>query len=102
MRLLPIACSFLLLAGGALASPPETGAAATPGGEAEEVAEPEAVSKVDRHCLRETGSRIKRKGKDGCLPLAGRSYSKDDLDSTGAATVAEALERLDPAIRRGH
>lgn len=52
----------------------------------------------DRNCLRETGSRIKPKDKDACLPVAGRSYDKDDLDSTGASTVAEALQRLDPAI----
>lgn len=52
----------------------------------------------DRNCLRHTGSRIPRKDKDDCINAPGRSYSKDDLDSTGAMTVAEALERLDPSV----
>lgn len=59
-----------------------------------------AVKPNDRYCLRQTGSRIPRKDKDGCLPVAGRSYDAEDLRSTGATTVAEALERLDPSIRR--
>lgn len=105
MRLLPIACSFMLLAGSAMASPPESDVAVSPDAAAAEEAEaakPDAARKDNRICLRETGSRIKRKDKDSCLPLAGRSYSKEDLDSTGAATVGEALSRLDPAISRGH
>lgn len=52
------------------------------------------------HCLRETGTRIApRDGKGRCLPHAGRSYSKDDLDRTGEINLADALRRLDPAVR---
>lgn len=105
MRLLPIICSLMLLAGNAVASPTESEVAAEPqvaSAESTQAGKAEEVRKADRNCLRETGSRIKRKDKGGCLPLAGRTYSKDDLDGTGAVTVADALERLDPAIRRGH
>lgn len=58
---------------------------------------------VDRQCLRETGSRIQprknAKGERACLPLSGRSYSRDELQRTGKTDVAEALRVLDPAIR---
>ena len=52
------------------------------------------------NCVTETGSRIKRaKDKNGCNGLPGSSYDKDDIDRTGANTIGEALERLDPSIR---
>jgi hypothetical protein len=51
-------------------------------------------------CLQSTGTRIKL-GERECSAATGRSYSKDDLDRTGAATTAEALRRLDPSITRG-
>ncbi|RDS85416.1 hypothetical protein [Dyella psychrodurans] len=51
----------------------------------------------DRNCLRSTGSMIPPK-KGGCLPVTGRTYTKDDIDNTGAHTLGPALERLDPSI----
>ncbi len=57
---------------------------------------------ADGNCLRQTGSRITpRPDKQGrkCVNAPGRSYSKDDLDRTGATDVAEALRRLDPSVR---
>ena len=49
-------------------------------------------------CLK-TGSRIALK--DGeCVSAPGRSYSKDELDRTGAITVDEALRLLDPSLQR--
>jgi hypothetical protein len=51
----------------------------------------------DRNCLRDTGSLIPPK-KGECLPVFGRTYTKDDIDSTGAHTLGPALERLDPSI----
>ncbi|WP_266169753.1 hypothetical protein [Dyella subtropica] len=61
-----------------------------------------AVKADDRNCLRETGSMIKAK-KGKCLPVAGRVYSKDDLDRTGERNLGPALEKLDPSIStRGH
>jgi hypothetical protein len=55
----------------------------------------------DRNCLRSTGSLIPPK-KGDCLPVAGRSYSRDELRSTGAIDNAHALEMLDPSISLGH
>lgn len=59
---------------------------------------PKLAEVNDRNCLRHTGTRIKRRDKDGCINAPGRSYDKDDIDSTGASTAAEALERLDPSV----
>ena len=33
-----------------------------------------------------------------CVNATGRSYTKDDLDSTGAIDLSDALRRLDPAV----
>ena len=70
---------------------------------------------ADRFCLRETGSlvtaqrnarvaRADRANRDAaarpdCVAASGRSYSREDLDRTGSVDTAEALRRLDPAIR---
>jgi outer membrane cobalamin receptor len=51
-------------------------------------------------CLTQTGSRITRSG-EKCT-ANGRSYSSDDIDRTGATTVAEALRTLDPSITIHH
>lgn len=62
------------------------------------------------NCLQYTGSRIvsnrsartqknNSTRRDECAPMPGRSYSRDDIDSTGAVDLGEALRRLDPAIR---
>ena len=48
-------------------------------------------------CIK-TGSRIAVKDGD-CSPHPGRTYSREELDRTGAFDVAEALQRLDPAIQ---
>ncbi len=55
----------------------------------------------DRTCLRSTGSLIPPKQGD-CLPVAGRSYSHDELRNTGAIDNAHALQMLDPSISLGH
>ena len=57
---------------------------------------------ANRNCLKHTGSRITpRADKQGrkCVSANGRSYSKEDLDRTGEIDLADALRRLDPAIR---
>lgn len=51
-----------------------------------------------QNCLT-TGTRIALK-EGQCVSAAGRVYTKDDLDQTGAITTAEALQRLDPALYR--
>lgn len=49
----------------------------------------------DPFCLHETGGRLPvAPGK--CLAVAGRSFSRSDLELTGAMNVGEALNRLLP------
>lgn len=62
----------------------------------------------DRNCLRQTGSMItasqntqaRRAGKaEKCANAFGRTYSREDIERTGATDLAQALRMLDPAIR---
>jgi hypothetical protein len=105
------ACSFAVAAQSSV----DVGASVEAGA-SESVAE-DRINPADEHathpfCLRSTGSRIATRvrsserdagaGSDKrpeCLSASGRVYTKQDLDSTGAVDVAEALRRLDPAIR---
>lgn len=63
--------------------------------------EPRLIKPGDRNCLRETGSLIPAK-KGECLPVTGRSYSREELQRTGAQDNARALQMLDPGISVGH
>ena len=60
-----------------------------------------AVQPGDRNCLRSTGSLIPAK-EGACLPVAGRSYSGDELRRTGYNDTGHALEALDPSVSIGH
>lgn len=57
----------------------------------------------DAHCVRETGTRIRTRVQSPgahCQAVGpGRAYTRDDLDRTGEINIADALRRLDPAIR---
>ena len=73
-----------------------------------EAAAPDATEQAavreldDRNCLKQTGTRIApRADRNGrkCANVVGRVYTRDDLDRTGAVDLADALRRLDPAIR---
>ncbi|WP_133479336.1 hypothetical protein [Cognatilysobacter segetis] len=62
-----------------------------------------AEADVDRHCLRETGTRIRpranRAQDAGCPSIhAGRVYTQEDLRSTGEIDMADALRKLDTSI----
>lgn len=65
----------------------------------DQVAKKDEVS--DRNCLKETGSRLvtrpDSKGRK-CVNATGRSYTKEDMDRTGAIDLQDALRRLDPAV----
>lgn len=61
----------------------------------------QVVKPGDRSCLQQTGSLIRAK-KGTCLPVAGRSYSADDLRRTGTPNTARALQMLDPSVSVGH
>lgn len=54
----------------------------------------------NRGCLQTTGSLIPAKP-GTCLPVAGRSYSAQDLRNTGSPTLGPALQQLDPSITVG-
>lgn len=56
---------------------------------------------VDRHCLRQTGTRIVswRDHERRCAGFAGRSYSREELQGTGRVDMGDALRALDPSIR---
>ena len=62
-----------------------------------------SVPPVDsRQCIRDTGSHIPPP-KGQCLPVAGNSYSQQDLQRTGATNIGQALQMLDPSVTlRGH
>ena len=60
-------------------------------------ADKQAVTPGDHNCIRDTGSLIKAKPGQ-CLPVAGRSYGRDDLDRTGKTRIGPALQDLDPSI----
>lgn len=71
----------------------------------DEVARKDHVAKddvSDRSCLKETGSRLAprpdSKGRK-CINATGRAYTKEEMDSTGAIDLKDALRRLDPAVR---
>lgn len=58
-----------------------------------------AVPPVDsRMCVRDTGSHL-RPPKGKCLPVAGNSYTQEDIRRTGAMNVGQALQMLDPSVR---
>ncbi|HTV85609.1 MAG TPA: hypothetical protein VME63_09385 [Dyella sp.] len=72
-------------------------AAAAPAPATRAQARPSPIKPGDHNCILDTGSAIApRPGH--CLPVIGRSYSKDDIDNTGERTLGPALERLDPSI----
>ena len=74
---------------------------ATPAEETVEITgDSEQAVVYEKDCVRHTGTRIRRPDKDGCNGQPGVSYSRSDIDATGAMTAAEALDRLDPRITR--
>jgi len=55
-----------------------------------------------RNCIRDTGSHIPPP-KGQCLPVAGNSYSQQDIQRTGATDIGRALQMLDPSVTvHGH
>lgn len=80
-------------------------ASSAPAGDAAQPAPKDEVATKDdlsdRNCLKETGSRLApRPDKKGrkCINAAGRSYTREDIDRSGAIDLKDALRRLDPAV----
>ena len=91
------------LATAAMAAPQSqnTPAAGQPAGASNAPQSNSPIKPGDRNCLRDTGSLIKPKPGQ-CLPVAGRSYSREDIDRTGARTLGPALKDLDPSVTIQH
>ncbi|TAN08768.1 MAG: hypothetical protein EPN38_01625 [Rhodanobacteraceae bacterium] len=87
-------------ANGQAASQPAAAPASHP---ATHATTPKAVPPLaSRQCIRDTGSHIPPP-KGQCLPVAGTSYSQQDLRRTGAIDVGRALQMLDPSVTvHGH
>lgn len=104
MRIHPLALVLLLAAAPlAAAAPPETVESAPAANADVARAEDRALDErpgLERHCLRETGTRIRLRGeRRACAPFAGRVWTRDELDRTGEIDIANALRRLDVSIR---
>lgn len=54
-----------------------------------------AAQSYDSQCLK-TGTRIRLNDEECAAATPGRTYTREDLEQTGAFTVSEALRRLDP------
>lgn len=64
-------------------------------------ANPAAAKKAprdERHCLKETGSRLKRP-KDECVPAPGQVITREEIEQSGATDAGEAVRRWVPAAR---
>lgn len=99
MKKLAFAILLSMLSAGAYAQ-----SAAGPAPESDQAAQPATdaakATVKDRFCLRETGSHIRHRDKNGCVENAnGQVYSRRDIDSTGATDVGTALDRLSPSIQ---
>lgn len=88
-RMLIPAGVALLLASASVAA--EDAATQAPG-------DPRTEPQESSSCLKETGSRIKPTEDQPCINAAGRAYTREDIERTGATTTAEALRKLSPSV----
>jgi len=96
-----LACAALLAAPAALyaSDPTPVPTAST------ETAQPpseESTPVQASNCIRDTGTHLQHRDENGCLSVPGRSYSKADMDSTGATTAGDALKSLSPSLTVTH
>ena len=61
-------------------------------------AESAKAAALKEQCPQDTGSRIKRPPDQASCMQPGSTYSKEDLDRTGAISAGEALKELDPRL----
>lgn len=54
-------------------------------------------------CIRTSGTHLKQRDAKGCTGAPGQSYSREQIDRTGANNTADALKALSPrvTVRRG-
>lgn len=97
--------SLILLCGVGMASAHQAPAAATSGAPAKDAASApsrQLLHPGDRACIQSTGSLIPAKPGHCLMGVAGRSYSRQDLQNTGQNQLGQALEQLDPSVSLGH
>lgn len=87
-RLIPLAAG-LLSAFGAIAS--ETPTAPTD-------ASTEAATAEKTNCLQHTGSRIQIDEERPCIAAPGQVITRDQIERTGSATVADAIRRSSASV----
>jgi len=58
----------------------------------------------DTGCVRDTGTRLKHRDRKGCTGAPGESFSREDIDRTGAVDTADAIRKLSPraSVQRGN
>ncbi|TBR40183.1 MULTISPECIES: hypothetical protein [Dyella] len=69
---------------------------AVPGGRVSAYPEQPQAAK-DPDCLKPTGSAVQTQG-GHCMPVNGKTYTKEQLDRTGEKNLGPALQKLDPSI----
>lgn len=80
----------------------QTSTAATSGQKAPTSSQRAVPPRNSRMCIRDTGSHIPPP-KGQCLPVAGNSYTQEDIQRTGATNIGQALQMLDPSVTvHGH
>lgn len=87
-KLVPLAAG-LLSAFGAIASEP----AAAPAD-----ARTEAVTAEKTNCLQHTGSRIQTNEERPCIAGPGQVITREQIERTGSATVADAIRRSSASV----
>lgn len=60
---------------------------------------PAAHSRLPRHCLGRTGTRIPQA--QARCSVGGRVYTREDLERSGGMDIGDSLRRLDPRIGSG-
>jgi len=89
---------YLFIATAALLSAAPSAFAVDPTPEGSDTTSKAAEAEKKPNCLQETGSRIRRVGNE-CISAAGRVYTHEDIERTGANQTSDALRLLDPSIR---
>ncbi len=51
------------------------------------------------NCLTQTGSHLQRDAEHPCINAPGQVITREQIDRSGAATTADALRKLSPAVR---
>ncbi|PZO08493.1 MAG: hypothetical protein DCF27_08500 [Lysobacteraceae bacterium] len=105
MKKFAIALALGLLAVAAHAQSDVAATEAAPAASETTVINPDtaAAETRDTGCVRETGTRIDKRDKNGCTGAPGESYSREDINRSGAIDTADAIRKLSPraTVRRG-